>query len=232
MSDNIPLVDPTPTYLAPVQLPADVAKHYAAREAAYERLVDFEAEQYDVLDPMWKAHFEAIDKRNAAAAIRAGKDPFAGDTELGKAEKRRARALGARQALYEDLRAADAALFRAWSAAVPDLVPDAGAALRTAADAYRKADNAARVARDAFRQAAQVRTFLALFKAGEQREYGGGYVPRADAHARGSEEISQVLGALDSMGITDPYAENGEPDNLVNRARLVVGATNSFIKGV
>ncbi|MGW9134796.1 hypothetical protein [Streptomyces sp. NPDC055681] len=226
-----PIADPTVGFLPPVELPADVAKLYAAREAAYNRFVDFEAEHYDVLDPMWKAHFEGVDQRNAAAAVRAGKDPFAGETELGKAEKRRARALGARQALADDLRAADAALFRAWSAAVPDLIPDAGNTLRTAADAYRKADNAARAARDVFREAVRVRTFLALFKAGEQREYAGGYVPRADAGSRGSEEISEVLTKLDAYGITDPFCEGGAADfaSGQKRARLVDNGQNSYI---
>ncbi|MFJ9963959.1 hypothetical protein [Streptomyces avermitilis] len=226
-----PLIDPEPTYLAPVELPADVAKLYAAREAAYDRFVDFEAEHMDVLDPMWQAHYAAIDRRNAAAAIRAGKDPFAGETELSKAEKRRARALGARDALGQDLRAADNALYQAWAAVVPDLIPGAGAALREAAEAYRKADNAARAARDVFRDAATVRTFLTLFKAGKQRAYGNGFVPRASVGSRGQEEINEVLTKLEAAGISDPYCERGDTDYAPGKsAQVISNGQSSYIR--
>ncbi|MFJ4845137.1 hypothetical protein [Streptomyces sp. NPDC088733] len=186
-----------------IDLPPNVKKAMAAHDAAFEKLVEFDGENDDVLNPMFESYWEERDREAGAQAVREGRDPMALPSLLADARNRRNLAIGAREAMRLELRRLRGELHKAYMAAVPTLVAAAGKTYADAADAYEKAQREAERARSAFHAAAARRRVLAHQAHGRT---AAGHL-RAEAGSRGAAEVDEFDALLAAEGIVEPRGD-------------------------
>ncbi|WP_217134813.1 hypothetical protein [Streptomyces sp. AC558_RSS880] len=219
-------------------LPSDVAELIAQRDAAYEKLVDFEEEWSDALADNWRTLAEAKDIEAAVSAARAGKDGLKGTSEVAKARDARPRVVGVHRVLTQNLRAAENAAQRAFRPIADTLEPGALARLRESAqeaeDAYRRFMDA----RAAFGAAAGIVRFVRGWQNGDRPDYND--TPqnplRADSMAPESgeaiAEIREVIASFEAPFTADPLVTVRTPNGQTlelrrSQAKALVGSVNN-----
>ncbi|MFF4547460.1 hypothetical protein ACFY1J_25060 [Streptomyces sp. NPDC001406] len=138
---------------AGITIPAAVVKAQAARDAAWDRYGDAQIEYADALDDGYLARAQARDAAAARAAVLAGKPLPKGESEVTRVTAVRGTAIGVIEALEAQIRAADAAVHRAWAESLPEVRGQVVAALKASEEACHETEAAYRRARGNFRTA-------------------------------------------------------------------------------
>ncbi|WP_369157955.1 hypothetical protein [Streptomyces sp. R02] len=207
-----------PAYPPADRLPADVAKLVAARDAAMEKLSDFEDANADVLSDSWQTIAEAKDIKAAVAAAEAGKDAFAGVSEMTRAREARPRVIGVQQVLRRALNKAERAANRAVIRCAEGMEPGLRSEVESAAEAAEAAYSAYMAARGALGGAAARLRTVRLWAVGEHAVWHEGEASpvRADGGQMRAQnplmEIREVVESLDA-----PLAITPDPDVTVRR---------------
>ncbi|MGW4541343.1 hypothetical protein ACWEOP_26180 [Streptomyces chartreusis] len=144
---------PTPdvTGVPPKQyLPRPLHKLLAARDEAYDRWADADAEYAHLLTSGWEAMARAKDEAAGRAAVAAGRDPLAEPSALEEAQLKRPRALGALKALADAVRKADAVLVAAVRRELPAISALIEPDVTAAADEYVRLQREADAARQRY----------------------------------------------------------------------------------
>ncbi|WP_121719974.1 hypothetical protein [Streptomyces sp. E2N171] len=216
-----------PAYPNADRLPADVAKLVAARDAAMERLSDFEDANADVLSDSWQTIAESKDIKAAVAAAEAGKDAFAGASEMTRAREARPRMIGVQQVLRRALNKAERAANRAVLRAAEGMEPGLRSEVESAAEAAEAAYQAYLTARGALGGAAARLRAVRLWAAGEWAVWTDGEASpmRTDGAELRAEnplmEIREVVASLDTpLAVTpDPLIKVRRTDGEVFELR-------------
>ena len=223
LTDDTPRA-PDVTILPPAKyLPKSVQKLMAARDAAWDKYDDMEAEYDDVIRRDWRKVAEAADKRAATEAMERGEDPFAGESHVERAERMRPRVIGALNALKSEVCRADAALRDAVRAELPAIKKAIGADMKAAADKYAQAWSTAMEARGAYGAMVNLRRWAATWEADGRMDcpadttatpltFTGHDVKDEYQRQRyGSAEIEAIAESFRAAGHVDVYGETGEP---------------------
>ncbi|WP_431958780.1 hypothetical protein [Actinacidiphila sp. bgisy160] len=131
-------------------LPKPLHKFLDAREAAYERFVDYESEHAELLMSSWEAAAIAKDEAAGRDAMAAGRDPLDEPSHLEAAQRRRPRVIGALRQLAAEVHKADAALKAAVRREMPAIAELVEADVSKAANAYIDAQRVADAARQVY----------------------------------------------------------------------------------
>ncbi|MGI5138472.1 MULTISPECIES: hypothetical protein [unclassified Streptomyces] len=131
-------------------LPKPVHKFLDARDAAYERFVDYESEHAELLMSNWEAVAIARDEAAGAAAMADGRNPLDEPSHLEAAQRQRPRVLGALRTLAAEVRKADAALKAAVRRELPAIEQLIEADVSKVASTYIDAQAAADAARQVY----------------------------------------------------------------------------------
>ncbi|MER7809384.1 hypothetical protein [Streptomyces sp900116325] len=149
------------TSLPPKQfLPKALHKLLDARDAAYDKFVDFESEHAGLLDSSWEGAALAQDEAAGAAAMAAGTDPLDVPSKLDEAQRKRPKVLGALKVLAAEVRRTDAALVAAMRRELPAIEAAAEPVISSAADEYIAAQGAADAARARYGAALLLRSWV------------------------------------------------------------------------
>ncbi|MFF0050050.1 hypothetical protein [Streptomyces sp. NPDC005498] len=152
-------------------LPKSLHKLYGAREAAYERWADFEADHAELTAPNWESAYAAKDEAAGRQAIADAVDPLSLPSALAQARNERPRVVGALSALVAEVIKADNALKQA----VRRELGPIGEAIEqriTAAEAeYVAAQDAANAARSRYGAALLGRHWYVNHKLGVRTDY-------------------------------------------------------------
>jgi hypothetical protein len=138
---------------AGIPTPDAVRKAQAALDALWDRYGDAQLEYVDALGDGWQERAHARDAAAARAAVLAGKPLPTGETEIARVTALRGTAVGVVEALEAQIRAADAAVSRAWASVLPEVRGEVVAALKAAEQDYADTWNRFVKARGAVRSA-------------------------------------------------------------------------------
>lgn len=152
-----------------VPLPTAVIKASEARDKVYDAYADKLMEFHDVLDDGALDRAAKRDQEAARAAIHAGDDPTKLPSEVDRVRKLQPVARGIVQALAEKVKAADAAVFRTWTAALPETAEVVDSLRDKAEEEFRAAEAAYRVAKGRFRGLVQTTAYVRLQRDGKVR---------------------------------------------------------------
>ncbi|WP_319054981.1 hypothetical protein [Streptomyces europaeiscabiei] len=173
-----------------VPLPDAVVKANAVRDKAYDEYAEKYVEFNDVLDDDAMQRAAKRDQEAARVAVHAGEDLTKLESEVDRVRKLQPVARGVAQALHEKLRAADSAVYRAWTASLPETIETVDA-LRDEAEAeFRAAESAYRTARARFRGLVQTTAYVRLQQAGKARTLVD--APRYQMNTRLNETESEL----------------------------------------
>ncbi|MCX4576573.1 hypothetical protein OHB41_26045 [Streptomyces sp. NBC_01571] len=161
MSDEI-FHSPDITGLPPKSLmPKSVHKLYDAREAAYGRWADFEADHAELTASNWEAAYAAKDEAAGREAVANGADPLSVPSALAQARDERPRVVGALRALVAEVVKADNALKQAVRLELGTIGSAIQQRVSEAADAYIAAQQVADSARGEYGAALLLRSWHA-----------------------------------------------------------------------
>ncbi|MGP4088348.1 hypothetical protein [Streptomyces sp. KR55] len=172
MTDKLstPYVPDSPDVIpAGVTLPKAVTDAMAARDAAFDAYSAYAVEVDDVVRSDYIEAAQQRDHDAARAAVRSGKDIGELPSEVERVTKLRGFAVGKLNALAEKVRQADAAIYRAWIAALPQAIDEARTALPEALEAYEEAQRAAKAAEGRYRAAVSLLAYVELQQRGKAR---------------------------------------------------------------
>ncbi|MET8125703.1 hypothetical protein [Streptomyces sp. NPDC005231] len=219
-----------------IPLPTAVIKAIEARGKTYDAYGDKVIEYSDVLDDGAVDRAAKRDQAAARAAVLAGESLADLPSEVDQVRKFQPIARGVVQALHEQVRAADKAIYRAWSASLPD-VADTVDELRDAAEReFRAAETAYKAALGRFRDLVQTTAYVRLQRAGKVRTLEA--APRYTMSPRLHESESQLSRhwllahgvPSDEPEIPQEVAGGTEPvrvRSLVNGAELMADPGNA-----
>lgn len=213
---------PNVTILPPADLLPEVVRPLLeAREAAYERWADFDADHAELLSESWESTYEAKDIVAAAEAVAVGKDPLKVKSALEEARTIRPRVVGAYRELVRAVNAADRALVREFRQHVDSLAPAAAADLQATAKAYEEAHRALLAAREEFGRAVAFRQYVRAWQGIGAPDFSDmGRVPTlangnpTDAET-GAAEVRQVLESFRAAGLSEDASTDVPADRLV-----------------
>ncbi|MER5446808.1 hypothetical protein ABT065_14350 [Streptomyces sp. NPDC002764] len=152
-----------------VPLPSAVVTANKARDKAYDEYAEKVLEYSDVLDAGALDRAAKRDQAAARHAVLAGEDLSKLPSEVDRVRRLQPVALGVVQALADKVKAADTAVFRAWTAALPETA-EVVDRLRDEAEAeFKAAETAYRTALGRFRGLVQTTAYVRLQRAGKAR---------------------------------------------------------------
>ncbi|MFD7942149.1 hypothetical protein [Streptomyces sp. NPDC059744] len=195
------------TSLPPKQfLPKALHKLLDARDAAYDKFVDFESEHAALLDSSWEVAALAQDESAGAAAMTAGTDPLDIPSKLEEAQRKRPKVVGALRVLAAEVRRTDAALVAAVRRELPAIEAAAEPVISSAASDYIAAQNAADAARAHYGASLLLRSWVTDWhRLGLRSDFHAGVSETSPVDATG-QQVTDVYGRVALRGAAEVNA--------------------------
>ncbi|WP_329450567.1 hypothetical protein OG894_09940 [Streptomyces sp. NBC_01724] len=211
------------TSLPPRQfLPKALHKLLDARDAAYDKFVDFESEHAALLDSSWEVAALAQDESAGAAAMTAGTDPLDVPSKLEEAQRKRPKVIGALKVLASEVRRTDAALVAAVRRELPTIEAAAEPVIGSAADAYVAAQNAADAARHRYGASLLLRSWVTDWaKLGLRTDFQGGIAEASPRDAEGNP-VTDIDGREGLRGAAEVNAIDESYGRVVAKPKAVI----------
>ncbi|MGW3779983.1 hypothetical protein [Streptomyces sp. NPDC005091] len=187
---------------AGVTVPAAVVKAQADRDVQFDAYGDALLKYDDALHHDFLEQAQLRDAANARTAVLRGESIEDLASEVERVQKLRGFAVGSVQALAAKVQQADRKVYTAWTASLPDVLPEVRESLADADKALREAESAYKAAKFRFRGLVNTLAYVDMLSrgAGKVRSIPG--APKLTGEpGRGWNEHSLSYNFLESHGV-------------------------------